>query len=87
MDLGEKVGQTIPTACENWPAAKAAYRFIDNSWIDEYLILKGHSQATKSRFIQTSGPVLVIQDTTVFSFRRNKPGAIGQTHLIAINKE
>ena len=28
--LGEKIGDTIPTACRDWAATKAAYRFFSN---------------------------------------------------------
>ena len=26
-DLGRKIGETLPTACQDWAATKAAYRF------------------------------------------------------------
>ena len=29
-DLGERMGQTLPMACQDWAATKAAYRFFDN---------------------------------------------------------
>ena len=33
--LGQKIGDTIPTACQDWAATKAAYRFFSNPRVDE----------------------------------------------------
>jgi hypothetical protein len=81
-DLGRKIGDTVPTACQDWAATKAAYRFFDNPRVDESVILAGHFAATKARFTKTSGPILVLHDTTEFSFKRNNGGEIGQLSLI-----
>lgn len=81
-DLGQRVGGTVPMACQDWAATKAAYRFFDNRRVDEGVILAGHFAATKARFAATSGPVLVLHDTTEFSFQRNTPEAIGKLSLI-----
>lgn len=33
--LSEGIGQTIPLACRDWAANKAAYRFLDNDRVSE----------------------------------------------------
>jgi hypothetical protein len=60
-------------ACQDWAAPKAAYRFFSNRRVDESIILAGHFAATKGRFAETSGRMLVLHDTTEFSFKRNRP--------------
>jgi hypothetical protein len=77
-DLGRRIGGTLPAACQDWAATKAAYRFFSNPRVDEGIILAGHLAATKARFAATAGPILVLHDTTEFSFRRDNPEAIGQ---------
>jgi hypothetical protein len=76
-DLGARIGHTLPTACQDWAATKAAYRFFDNPRVDEGGILGGHMAATTARFAATTGTVLVLHDTTEFSFTRNTPGGVG----------
>ena len=56
-NLGQKIGETLPMACQDWAATKAAYRFFDNSRVDESIILAGHFAATKSRVAATKGPI------------------------------
>ena len=80
--LSQKIGDSIPTACQDWAATKAAYRFFNNRRVDENIILAGHFAATKNRFSSTSGPVLVMHDTSEFSYQRDQPEKIGQTHSI-----
>lgn len=80
--LSEGIGQTIPLACRDWAATKAAYRFLDNDRVSEAEILAGHFNATQERFVATQGPILVLHDTTEFSFTRNDTKAIGQTHRV-----
>ena len=81
-DLGRKIGETVPTACQDWAATKAAYRFFSNQRVDESIILAGHFSATKARFAKTSGQVLVLHDTTEFSFKRNGSDEIGKLSLL-----
>ncbi len=69
-------------ACQDWAATKAAYRFFSNPLVDESLILAGHFAATKARFDATSGPILVLHDTTEFSFKRDRSEPIGKLSLI-----
>jgi len=80
--LGEKIGSALPTACQDWAATKAAYRFFDNPRVDESIILAGHFAATKSRMAAVKGPLLILHDTTEFSFQRERPEAVGQTRRI-----
>lgn len=76
-DLGERIGGTLPMACQDWAATKAAYRFCDNPRIDDGVILAGHVAATAARFVAAPGTVLVLHDTTEFSFTRNTPDGVG----------
>jgi hypothetical protein len=75
--LWRGMGQTIPLACQDWASTKAAYRFMDNDRVSEQDILSGHFQATVQRFATTDGPILVHQDTTTFSYERERPELIG----------
>lgn len=77
--LSGPLGQSIPMACQDWANTKAAYRFFDNPRVDEAGILAGHFQATRERFDVTEDPVLVLHDTTEFSFQRESSTAIGVT--------
>src|SRR6201993_1022744 len=75
--LWKGMGQTIPLACQDWANTKAAYRFMDNDRVSEQDILSGHFQATAQRFAATDGPILVLQDTTTFSYERERPELVG----------
>src|SRR5271169_303358 len=79
--MGNAIGSTVPLACQDWANTKAAYRFFANERVSEAEILAGHFQATRDRFEATPGTVLVLHDTTEFSFQREKKQAIGVTHL------
>lgn len=79
--LSEGVGESIPMACQDWAGTKAAYRFFSNDRVSETEILSGHLQATRERFLATPGTMLVLHDTTEFSFRREAAQAIGITRL------
>ena len=76
-DFAARIGGTVPVACQDWAAAKAAYRFFDNPRVDDQAVLGGHVAATAGRFSATTGTVLVLHDTTEFSFARNTPDAVG----------
>lgn len=82
VDLGQRIGGTTPAACQDWAATKAAYRFYDNPRVDDLTILAGHFAATASRATQAQGPLLVLHDTTEFSFQRSTPDGIGSLSLI-----
>src|SRR3712207_3721832 len=66
------IGASLPLACQDWANTKAAYRFFSNDRVSEAQILAGHFQATRDRFAATDGPVLVVQDTTEFTFQDRK---------------
>jgi hypothetical protein len=75
--LATRLGQTIPLACQDWTNTKAAYRFLSNGRVNEAAILAGHFQATRERFAATDGPILILHDTTEFSYTRESKQAIG----------
>ena len=80
--IGGAMGQSIPLVCQDWANAKAAYRFFSNERVSEADILAGHFQSTGNRVAATDGPVLVLHDTTEFSYQREKPEAIGITNSV-----
>lgn len=84
--LSEKIGAALPTACQDWAATKAAYRFFDNPRVDESIILAGHFAATKSRMAAAKGHLLILHDTTEFSFQREQPEKIGMTCRLPSNR-
>jgi hypothetical protein len=84
--MGANPGGSIPLVCQDWAATKAAYRFLDNDRVEESEILAGHFGATRDRCAATTGPVLVLRDTTEFDYRRDDVAAIGITHNAVIGK-
>jgi hypothetical protein len=80
--IGSDMGQSIPLVCRDWANAKAAYRFFSNERVSEADIMAGHFQSTRDRTAATDGPVLVLHDTTEFSYQREKSEAIGITKAI-----
>ena len=75
--LSEQIGGSIPFACQDWANTKAAYRFFANDHVSEQDILSGHFQATRERFADSEGAILILQDTTTFSYQRDQPERIG----------
>lgn len=80
--IGSAMGQSIPLVCQDWANTKAAYRFFSNDRVSEADILAGHFQSTHDRAVAADGPVLVLHDTTEFSYQREKAAAIGITKSI-----
>jgi Transposase DNA-binding len=78
--LATRLGQTIPLACQDWTNTKAAYRFLSNGRVNEMAILAGHFQSTRERVAATEGPILVLHDTTEFSYTRESKEAIGMLY-------
>jgi hypothetical protein len=78
----QRLGASVPWACQDWAAVKAAYRFLANDRVSEAEILAGHFQATRSRLPKDDSPVLVLHDTTEFSYRRKDMKAIGLVRTI-----
>jgi hypothetical protein len=80
--LGSAMGQSIPLVCQDWANTKAAYRFFSNDRVSEADILAGHFQSTRDRSAATDGVVLVLHDTTEFTYQRESSEAIGITKRI-----
>ncbi len=85
--VGERPGRSLPTAFQDWANTKAAYRFFSNENISEDKILAGHFGASALRVQVMDGPILVLQDTTEFSFTRAAPEKIGFTKTSTGRKE
>jgi hypothetical protein len=75
--ISDGMGGSIPFACQDWASTKAAYRFFANERVEEADILRGHFAATRARYEGCKGPILLIQDTTEFSYQRANTNAIG----------
>jgi hypothetical protein len=80
--IGSAMGRSIPLVCQDWANTKAAYRFLSNGRVSEADILAGHFESTRERTAATEGPVLVLHDTTEFTYQREDSGAIGITKNI-----
>jgi hypothetical protein len=85
--LSEQVGGTIPWACQDWANTKAAYRFFSNGRVSEEEILAGHFQATRERLAASKVLILILHDTTEFSFHRNDVARIGILHKSHLRKD
>lgn len=85
--LWRSIGESIPFVCQDWSNTKAAYRFFDNKKASEKEILAGHLQSTKDRFSKTKEPILILHDTTEFSYQRENPEQVGSTRLIINGKK
>jgi hypothetical protein len=80
-------GARISLACQHWAKTKMAYRFFSNECVSEEEILAGYFQATQTRFAATADPILVLQDTTEFTFQRERADAIGNTARVNSGKD
>lgn len=81
-DIGGAIGASLPFAGQDWANTKAAYRFPSNERVNKADILSGHFQATAKRFAASDGTILVLQDTTEISFKRERAEDIGFTKSI-----
>ncbi len=81
------IGGSLPLACQDWASTKAAYRFFSNDRVSEAHILAGHFRSTRDRFAAIDGTVLVLQDTTEFTFRRERAEAVGITYRVNSGKD
>ena len=85
--IWNSLGQTIPLACQDWANTKAAYRFLSNDKVSTQEILEGHFRMTQERVsAHKEGKILVLQDTTEFSYNRIKAEDIGWTQNIPTGK-
>ena len=81
------LGESIPLACQDWANTKAAYRFFANERISDGDILGGHFQATRSRVTAIAEPILVLHDTTEFSYQRKRADRVGLTCRVNSGKD
>ena len=72
--IGSDMGQSIPLVCQDWANTKAAYRFFSNDRVSEADILSGHFQSTRQRLAASDGLVLMLHDTTEFSYQTRQAG-------------
>jgi hypothetical protein len=87
IQLGGGMGESIPLACQDWANTKAAYRFFANERVQDSDILSGHFGATRDRFEAAEGTVLLLQDTTEFSYERARPELVGMTKSVNTGKD
>ena len=85
--LAKGVGRSIPFACQDWAAAKAAYRFFSNGRVSEEQILAGHFLATRERIDCGEELFLVVHDTTEFSYKREDMAAVGLVSKGSVRKD
>jgi len=85
--MGGAIGTSLPLACQDWANPKAAYRFFSNGRVGEEQILAGHFCSTRDRFAAAQGTILVLQDTTEFTYQRERPEAIGITYSVNSGKD
>ena len=80
--IARTIGGSIPFVCQDWANTKAAYRSLSNERVSEADILTGHFNSTRDRFAAADGLVLVLHDTTEFTYQRENTHAIGVTKAI-----
>src|ERR1039458_9311339 len=85
--LAKGVGRSIPWACQDWAATKAAYRFFSNGRVSEEQILAGHFLATRERIPCGEELFLVVHDTTEFSYKREDMAAVGLVSKGSVRKD
>src|SRR5947207_4597760 len=85
--LAEGVGKSIPWACQDWANTKAAYRFFANEKVSQEKILAGHFQSTRERLPVGESAILVLHDTTEFSYKREDMAAIGLIGKATVRKD
>jgi hypothetical protein len=85
--LAKGVGRSIPWACQDWGAVKAAYRFFSNGRVSEEQILAGHFLATRERIAGGEDLFLVVHDTTEFSYKREDMAAVGLVSKGSVRKD
>lgn len=85
--LSKGVGRSIPWACQDWAAVKAAYRFFSNGRVSEEQIMAGHFLATRERIACTEELFLVVHDTTEFTYKREDMAAVGLVSKGSVRKD
>lgn len=79
---GWRDGREPSAGLPGWANTKAAYRFFSNDRGSEADILSGHFQAKRERIAAAGGLVLVLHDTTKFTYQRDGPELIGITKRV-----
>ena len=77
--MAGNTGETIPEICGNWANAKGTYRFLSNPNVSDHEILSGHFKNTSDRMKKSDSTLLVLHDTSEFSFKRSNPDEFGFT--------
>ena len=85
--FSDHIGGSIPWATQDWANTKAAYRFFSNPRIREDEILGGHFQATQDRIRACGALILMLHDTTEFTFRRKDVAPVGILHKSYMRKD
>jgi len=85
--MSDSPGSSLPLACQDWAGTKAAYRFFANERVSEEEILGGHFASTRQRVASAEGRVLILHDTTEFSYQREKGSEIGLLHRAVVGKD
>lgn len=85
--FSNRIGGSIPFACQDWANTKAAYRLLSSDRVTEHAILAGHLAATRSRSSASHGPLLILHDTTTFTYNRGDMAAVGITHRSFTKKD
>ncbi|MCC7492130.1 MAG: IS4 family transposase, partial [Fimbriimonadaceae bacterium] len=62
-DLAARYEVSLPQACGDWAATKAAYRFLDNDAVEAAAVRAGLTGATVARLVEAP-VVLGMSDTT-----------------------
>jgi hypothetical protein len=75
--ISRGIGESIPASCQDWANTKAAYRFFSNQRVSEEEILAGPFQATAQRVSGVPGPILIVHDTSEFSYERGSSSGLG----------
>jgi hypothetical protein len=75
--MSDGIGESVPYACQDWANTKAAYRFFSNDAVSEDQIMAGHFEATRGRLSVANQKILMLHDTSEFSFQRDKDSKIG----------
>lgn len=85
--FSNRIGGSIPFACLDWANTKAAYRLLSSGRVTEQAILAGNLAATRNRSSGGDGPLLILHDTTTFTYNRGDMAAVGITHRSFTKKD
>jgi hypothetical protein len=85
--FSNRIGGSIPFACQDWANTKAAYRLLSSDRVTEHAILAGHYEATRDRSLGDDAPLLILHDTTTFTYNRTDVAAVGITHRSFTRKD